>query len=78
MRSRPRAQLVGDLVDQVASAGDVGVDDATETEFFERVDMLDTEVGADKKDDPAEIADQGFDLKTTWLYQAQMIVSHRP
>jgi uncharacterized protein len=34
---------------------------ATETEFFERTDMEDTKVGAAEKDDPAEVARQGFD-----------------
>jgi short-subunit dehydrogenase len=34
---------------------------ATETEFFERADMLDTKVGQAKKDDPAEVARVGFD-----------------
>jgi len=34
---------------------------ATETEFFERADMLDTAVGAAKKDDPADVAKVGFD-----------------
>lgn len=33
---------------------------ATETDFFERADMLDTKVGAAKKDDPAEVARVGF------------------
>ena len=33
---------------------------ATETEFFERADMLDTKVGAGKKDDPADVAKTGF------------------
>jgi short-subunit dehydrogenase len=33
----------------------------TETEFFERAEMEDTKVGADEKDDPAEVAQQGFD-----------------
>src|SRR3954470_6822143 len=34
----------------------------TETEFFERADMLDTRVGAsDKKDDPADVAREGFE-----------------
>jgi uncharacterized protein len=32
----------------------------TETEFFERADMLDTPVGSSKKDDPAQVAEQGF------------------
>jgi short-subunit dehydrogenase len=34
---------------------------ATETDFFERADMLDTKVGASQKDDPADVAQQGFD-----------------
>lgn len=34
---------------------------ATETEFFERADMLDTKVGQQKKDDPADVAKTGFD-----------------
>src|SRR4051794_15994472 len=33
----------------------------TETEFFERADMLDTKVGADDKDDPADVAREGFE-----------------
>jgi short-subunit dehydrogenase len=34
----------------------------TETEFFERADMTDTRLGvSDSKDDPAEVARQGFD-----------------
>ena len=32
----------------------------TETEFFERGDLMDTEVGQQKKDDPAEVAKTGF------------------
>ena len=34
---------------------------ATETEFFERADMLDTKVGQAKKDDPADVARTGFE-----------------
>jgi short-subunit dehydrogenase len=34
---------------------------ATDTEFFERADMLDTKVGQQEKDDPAEVARVGFD-----------------
>jgi NAD(P)-dependent dehydrogenase (short-subunit alcohol dehydrogenase family) len=34
---------------------------ATETDFFERADMLDTKVGTAKKDDPAEVARTGLD-----------------
>ncbi|MBO4273709.1 SDR family NAD(P)-dependent oxidoreductase [Microbispora triticiradicis] len=33
----------------------------TDTEFFERAGMQDTKVGAGPKDDPAEVARQGFD-----------------
>lgn len=32
-----------------------------ETEFFERADMLDTPVGEEEKDDPAEVARQGYE-----------------
>jgi short-subunit dehydrogenase len=34
---------------------------ATETEFFSRADMLDTKVGQDNKDDPADVAKAGFE-----------------
>jgi short-subunit dehydrogenase len=34
---------------------------STETEFFERADMLDTKVGQQEKDDPADVAKAGFD-----------------
>jgi uncharacterized protein len=34
---------------------------ATETEFFRRADMMDTAVGRSEKDDPAEVANTGFD-----------------
>jgi short-subunit dehydrogenase len=34
---------------------------ATETEFFERADMLDTKVGSSKKQEPEEVAQIGFD-----------------
>ena len=33
----------------------------TETEFFERADMMDTKVGQMSKDDPADVARTGFD-----------------
>src|SRR5215217_9559700 len=32
----------------------------TETEFFDRADMLDTKVGSGSKDDPADVARDGF------------------
>ena len=34
---------------------------ATDTEFFARADMLDTKVGTEEKDSPAEVAKTGFD-----------------
>lgn len=34
---------------------------ATETEFFERAGMEDTPIGEEDKDDPAEVARQGYD-----------------
>jgi short-subunit dehydrogenase len=34
---------------------------ATETDFFERADMLDTKAGQSAKDDPADVARVGFD-----------------
>jgi short-subunit dehydrogenase len=33
----------------------------TETEFFERAEMLDTPIGEEEKDDPAEVARQGYE-----------------
>ncbi|MHC5732545.1 MAG: SDR family NAD(P)-dependent oxidoreductase, partial [Nostoc sp.] len=33
----------------------------TDTNFFHRAGMDDTKVGADQKDDPAEVAKQGFE-----------------
>ncbi|GAC1553468.1 MAG: hypothetical protein NVS2B5_11980 [Beijerinckiaceae bacterium] len=34
---------------------------ATETDFFERADLMDTKVGQAKKDDPGMVAKKGFD-----------------
>src|SRR3954468_11770129 len=34
---------------------------ATETEFFKRADLMDTKVGTQKKDDPADVAKDGFE-----------------
>jgi uncharacterized protein len=34
---------------------------ATETEFFERAEMLDTKIGQQKKADAGDVAQQGFD-----------------
>jgi len=34
---------------------------ATETDFFERADMMDTKIGTEKKEDPAKVARVGYD-----------------
>jgi uncharacterized protein len=43
----------------------------TETRFFERAGMLDTKVGQQEKDDPAEVAMAGFDAMMAG--QAQVV-----
>ena len=56
---------------------------ATETDFFERADMLDTKVGTEKKDDPAMVARQGFDammkgqgdVVTGWMNKLQSAIA---
>jgi short-subunit dehydrogenase len=45
----------------------------TETEFFERADMLDTRVGSGDKDDPADVARDGFEAM---LAGDDRVVSH--
>jgi uncharacterized protein len=45
----------------------------TETEFFERADMLDTRVGAADKDDPADVARDGFEAL---MAGKERVVSH--
>jgi short-subunit dehydrogenase len=55
----------------------------TETEFFERADMLDTKVGQQKKDDPADVAKTGFnammkgegDVVSGWKNKLQATVA---
>ena len=57
---------------------------ATETEFFERADMLDTKLGQGEKDDPAEVAKAGFDammdgegdVVTGWKNKLQTTVAN--
>ncbi|MBV8578959.1 MAG: hypothetical protein JOZ58_28480 [Acetobacteraceae bacterium] len=57
---------------------------ATETEFFERADMLDTKIGTAKKDDPADVARQGFEammrgdrqVVTSWQNKLQAAIAH--
>jgi short-subunit dehydrogenase len=56
---------------------------ATETEFFERADMMDTEVGTQKKDDPADVAKDGCEammkgeggIVSGWENKAQVMAS---
>jgi short-subunit dehydrogenase len=56
---------------------------ATETDFFERADMLDTKVGQGKKDDPADVARTGFkammkgegDVVTGWQNKLQAAIA---
>jgi short-subunit dehydrogenase len=57
---------------------------ATETEFFERADMLDTKVGQGKKDDPADVAMTGFkammngdgDVVSGWKNKLQSAIAN--
>src|SRR4051812_18253434 len=56
----------------------------TETEFFERSDMMDTKVGQSDKDDPGEVAKAGFeammggegDVVTGWKNKLQVAAAH--
>ncbi len=57
---------------------------ATETEFFERADMLDTKVGTQEKQDPGEVAKAGFEAMmegkgeviTGWQNKLRAAMSH--
>ncbi len=57
---------------------------ATETDFFERADLLDTKIGTEKKMDPAEVAKQGYDAMlsgegqviTGWQNKMQAAMAH--
>ena len=57
---------------------------ATETEFFERADMLDTSVGTAKKDDAGKVARDGWDtmmdggahIVSGWKNKVQAAVAH--
>ncbi|WP_456280541.1 SDR family NAD(P)-dependent oxidoreductase [Cupriavidus sp. JZ107] len=57
---------------------------ATETDFFERADMVDTRLGQQKKDDPAEVAREGFeamlrgegDVVTGWQNKLRAAISN--
>ena len=57
---------------------------ATETEFFERADMLDTKVGTQEKADPAKVAKDGWNammagsghVVSGWQNKLQAAISH--
>lgn len=57
---------------------------ATDTEFFERADMLDTQVGEMEKDDPAKVARDGWDalvagkahIVSGWKNKIQVAAAH--
>ena len=57
---------------------------ATETEFFERADMLDTKVGQQQKDDAADVAKAGFeammrgdgDIVTGWTNKLRSAIAN--
>jgi short-subunit dehydrogenase len=57
---------------------------ATETEFFERADMMDTKIGTQKKDDPGDVARAGFqammkgtgDVVTGWQNKLQSAIAN--
>jgi short-subunit dehydrogenase len=57
---------------------------ATETDFFERADMLDTKVGTEKKQSAAEVARRGFeammkgegDVVTGWNNKLRAAIAH--
>ena len=57
---------------------------ATETDFFERADMLDTKVGAGRKDSAADVAKVGFeamlrgdgDVVAGWKNKLQAAIAH--
>jgi short-subunit dehydrogenase len=57
---------------------------ATETEFFERADMLDTKVGTQKKDSPADVAKTGWEalmkgegeVVAGWSNKLRAAISH--
>jgi short-subunit dehydrogenase len=56
----------------------------TQTDFFERADMLDTKVGQGKKDDPADVAEAGFqammkgegDVVSGWQNKLQTAIAN--
>ncbi|MBV9811793.1 MAG: SDR family NAD(P)-dependent oxidoreductase [Acetobacteraceae bacterium] len=57
---------------------------ATETDFFETADLMDTKIGTAKKDDPAMVARKGYqammagdgDVVTGWHNKLQAAIAH--
>lgn len=57
---------------------------ATETEFFERADLMDTAIGTSAKDDPADVAKSGYeammrgtgDVVTGWQNKLQAAIAN--
>ncbi len=57
---------------------------ATETDFFERADLMDTKVGTQKKDSPADVAKAGWealmkgegDVVTGWSNKLRAAIAH--
>jgi short-subunit dehydrogenase len=57
---------------------------ATETDFFERADLLDTKVGQATQDDPADVARVGFeammrgdgDVVSRWKHKLQSAIAN--
>jgi hypothetical protein len=56
----------------------------TETELFDRAGMQDMKIGASKKDDPAKVAEAGFeamlngegDVVTGWMNKLQTAIAN--
>jgi short-subunit dehydrogenase len=57
---------------------------ATQTRFFERADMMDTEVGIQDKDNPADVAKDGYEammageeqIISGWKNKMQVAAAH--
>ncbi|ESZ28608.1 SDR family NAD(P)-dependent oxidoreductase [Mesorhizobium sp. L2C084A000] len=57
---------------------------ATQTRFFERAEMMDTKVGADEKDNPADVAEAGYEAMmdgeeqviSGWKNKLQVAAAH--
>ena len=57
---------------------------ATETDFFERADLMDSKIGTSRKDDAADVARQGFeamlkgegDVVTGWQNKLQSAIAN--